>query len=87
MPTTRRLRRSRRATRWSMADLEKAHELLTLIPLADWHVGMFAWHRESSENWDLKIAERTIGEAVEKPHRADAAERPRHRARRRRPHP
>lgn len=42
-----------------------APELLTLIPLADWHIGMFAWHRESSENWDLKIAERTIGEATE----------------------
>lgn len=42
-----------------------ASDLLTLIPLADWHLGMFAWHREAGANWDLKIAERAIGGAVE----------------------
>lgn len=31
-------------------------ELLTLYPLADWHLGMMAWGKETSENWDLKIA-------------------------------
>lgn len=40
-------------------------DLLTLIPLADWHIGMFAWHREVSQNWDMDIAERVLGEAVE----------------------
>jgi hypothetical protein len=35
-----------------------------LVPLADWHIGMYAWHRETEENWDLKIAERVIGGAV-----------------------
>lgn len=40
-------------------------DLLTLIPLADFHLGMFAWHRETEQNWDLKIAERTIGAAIE----------------------
>lgn len=40
-------------------------DLLTLIPLADWHLGMFAWNREVGENWDLKIAERTIGAAMD----------------------
>jgi len=39
-------------------------DLLTLIPLADWHLGMFSWHRETSQNWDLKIAERAIGRAI-----------------------
>jgi hypothetical protein len=37
---------------------------LTLYPLADWHIGMFAWERETSANWDLKIAERVIGQAA-----------------------
>lgn len=40
-------------------------DLLTLVPANDWHVGMFAWGKETGENWDLKIAERTIGAAVE----------------------
>lgn len=40
-------------------------ELLTLLPANDWHVGMFAWGKETVENWDLKIAEDTIGRAVE----------------------
>jgi hypothetical protein len=40
-------------------------DTLTLIPCNDWHIGMFAWGRETGENWDLKIAERTIGAAVE----------------------
>lgn len=42
-----------------------AVELLTLLPCNDWHVGMFAWGKEVGENWDLKIAEETIGRAVE----------------------
>lgn len=40
-------------------------ELLTLIPCNDWHVGMFAWHRETDSNWDLKISEREIGRGIE----------------------
>lgn len=40
-------------------------DLLTLIPCNDWHVGMFSWQRETGENWDLKIAERTIGQGIE----------------------
>src|SRR5690606_28320625 len=39
--------------------------LLTLLPCGDWHLGMFAWEREVGENWDLKIAEERIGQAVE----------------------
>ena len=37
-------------------------DLLTLYPLADWHLGLFAWHEETGANWDLKIAEATIGQ-------------------------
>lgn len=40
-------------------------DLLTLFPANDWHIGMFAWERETGENWDLKIAEQVIGKAVE----------------------
>ncbi len=39
-------------------------ELLTLLPANDWHMGMFVWKNETGENWDLKIAERRIGDAV-----------------------
>jgi hypothetical protein len=38
---------------------------LTLIPLADWHLGMYAWHRETGQNWDLKIAEKVISAAID----------------------
>lgn len=40
-------------------------DLLTLTPLADWHIGLFSWHRENDTNWDLKIAESVIGSAIE----------------------
>ncbi len=40
-------------------------DLLTLTPLADWHIGLFSWHRETDTNWDLKIAENVIGSAIE----------------------
>lgn len=40
-------------------------ELLTLLPANDWHIGMFAWNKEVGADWDLKIAEDTIGRAVE----------------------
>lgn len=40
-------------------------QLLNLIPCNDWHVGMFAWRRETDANWDLKIAEREIGRSIE----------------------
>jgi hypothetical protein len=45
--------------------LNVERDLLTLIPCNDWHVGMFAWDRETDSNWDLKIAERVIGQAIE----------------------
>lgn len=49
----------------ALAPSASSSELLTLIPLADWHVGMFAWRGETGENWDLKLSERTISAAME----------------------
>lgn len=34
--------------------------ILTVFPLIDWHVGLMAWAKETGEDWDLKIARRTI---------------------------
>jgi len=40
-------------------------DLLTIIPCNDWHLGMYGWGQEVSVNWDLKIAEDAIGNAIE----------------------
>jgi hypothetical protein len=40
-------------------------DLLTIFPANDWHIGMFAWGKETGANWDLKIAEDAIGRAAE----------------------
>lgn len=40
-------------------------ELLNFVPCNDWHVGMFAWHRETDTNWDLREAETKIGDGIE----------------------
>lgn len=42
-----------------------AADLLTLIPCNDWHVNLLTWERETGINWDLKIAERVIGQGIE----------------------
>lgn len=42
-----------------------AADLLTLLPCNDWHINLLSWGEENGENWDLKIAEKTIGGAVE----------------------
>lgn len=47
------------------APISAQEDLLTLIPCNDWHVGMFAWHRETDANWDLRKAEREIGNGIE----------------------
>jgi len=39
-------------------------ELATVYPLADWHLGLLAWHREVGEDWDLSIAEREIRQSM-----------------------
>lgn len=49
------------------APLPAAHstDLLTLLPANDWHVGLSVWGKQAGTNWDLRIAENTIGAAVE----------------------
>ncbi len=37
---------------------------LTLLPVNDWHVGMYAWSKEAAESWDLSIAERRLKETT-----------------------
>ena len=39
-------------------------ELLTQYVLTDCHIGMFAWGVECGEDWDLKIAYRSITKAI-----------------------
>lgn len=47
------------------ASAEGYGDLLTLTPLADFHIGLFSWGKETGTNWDLKISERVIGDAIE----------------------
>ena len=39
--------------------------LLTVYPIADFHFGMLAWGQEVGAAWDLKIAKKTILDAVD----------------------
>jgi hypothetical protein len=39
-------------------------DLLNLIPCNDWHINLQVWGKEAIENWDLKIAERVIGDGI-----------------------
>lgn len=41
-------------------------DLLSVYPMGDPHVGMYAWAEETGEDFDLKIAERNLTTAVEK---------------------
>lgn len=41
-----------------------AEDSMTLLPLADLHLGMHVWGKDASENWDLKIARRVITNTV-----------------------
>ena len=40
-------------------------DFLNLIPCNDWHINMLCWWREVGESWDLNIAEKVIGDAIE----------------------
>jgi hypothetical protein len=46
------------------APITAISSLLTLLPCNDWHVNMATWGKQTGSNWDLKIAEPTIGDAV-----------------------
>ncbi len=59
----------------SVAPVEIAEDLLTVLPLADLHLGMLSWGRETGASYDLAIAERlfraTLGRLIDQaPHSA-----------------
>lgn len=39
-------------------------DLATIYPLADWHIGLLAWDKETGEDWDLNIAKAIIEKTV-----------------------
>lgn len=41
-------------------------ELATIYPLADWHLGLLAWGKESGADWDLTIAQQTIQNSLQR---------------------
>lgn len=41
-------------------------DLATVYVLADWHVGLLAWGRETGQDYDLKIAQDTIRRSVQR---------------------
>lgn len=52
----------------SMPRFKGEQNLLTLYPLPDMHLGLFAWKEEAEEDWDLKIALERYEMAMEKVH-------------------
>lgn len=40
-------------------------DLCTLYTFTDYHLGMFAWAEESGEDWDMKIAEKTLHSSLD----------------------
>lgn len=45
-------------------EVTAGNDRLTLVPINDWHVGMYAWGREAAESWDLSIAEDRLRETT-----------------------
>lgn len=41
-------------------------DLATVYPLADWHIGLLAWHRETGKDYDLPIAQKVIRATMER---------------------
>lgn len=39
-------------------------DFANLIPVNDWHLRLLIWKRDAGSNWDLKIAEPIIGDAI-----------------------
>jgi hypothetical protein len=39
-------------------------DLATILPLADWHVGLLSWKKETGHNYDLKIGQKLIQDAM-----------------------
>lgn len=42
------------------------NDTLAVYPMADAHIGLLSWEKETGENFDLKIAERTMAETVDR---------------------
>ena len=51
-------------SRPGMAPKHSEDDLLTVYPMGDPHLGMFAWGKESGDDFDLKIGEDNLCEAV-----------------------
>lgn len=41
-----------------------SERLCNFIPCNDWHINMLAWRGDTPANWDIKIAEREIGDKM-----------------------
>jgi len=39
-------------------------DIVTVYPVADWHIGLLSWHEETGHNFDVRIARRTIETAM-----------------------
>jgi hypothetical protein len=48
-----------------LAEHEYNDDLLTVYPMGDPHIGMYAWHEETGEDFDLQIAEQDLFGAVD----------------------
>lgn len=46
------------------APLVTAHDLLAVYPVGDHHMGMLSWDKETGTDYDLKIGEKLLGEAM-----------------------
>lgn len=46
--------------------LKGDRDLATIYPLADWHIGLLSWEKETGHNYDLKIAKATIESAMQR---------------------
>lgn len=48
-----------------LADCEYSGETMTVIPLGDPHLGLHSWHKETGDDFDLKIATTDLCNAVD----------------------
>lgn len=48
----------------SPAPADPNPDLLTIYPVNDWHLGLYVWGQEADQNWDLSIAEKSLGDGM-----------------------
>jgi hypothetical protein len=51
-------------TAFPAAPQQAEKDLVTIYPLADWHIGLLSWAKETKYNWDLKIGQGVIKTAM-----------------------